>query len=153
MSDKKKKDKNEILLAEIGLTHARSYHQWFADQRPKNFQFFLLIFAAVIAAVYQMEDSLLRSSITAFASVIGVMFYLLDKRHLGQIKDARHYLYQLEKVLEVELHSQDQLEDPRYAKYKTVRKWERMFYSHTRIYRTFYLLSAAFFLAITLGFV
>lgn len=92
---------------EAALTHVRELHQFFAELRSQNFNFFLLLLGALAAAFIGNKETAIKFGAGAGAAFICVVFFGLDARNIEMIADARRELEILEPAFSVNIHRVD----------------------------------------------
>lgn len=92
---------------EIALTHVREIHQFFAELRSSNFNFFLILVGAAAGAFVTSQNETIRFAAATAAAVICIVFFGLDSRAVEMIGDARRELEKLEVYFDVNLHRPD----------------------------------------------
>ena len=128
---------DDVNASAASLGHARTMLIHFAEQRIKNFNFFLIV-SGVLIASYAKNYSEGGNYLIAIAGiVISLLFLLLDFRTLQLIKDARNDLEVFEKRFGLTIHAVDQLPDKSRKKGGSGRS---RFRSHTFVYRTVFIL-------------
>ena len=133
--------------AGIILNHVRPFLLQEADQRGKNFNYFLFVCAALVTAL-KGSDTLLAYYLILLAGILlSCIFFLIDRRNFRLILDARAELYPAEKALGIRLHARDAIADPSAGILQSAR---RRLVSLTTAYSLVYGLSV---LACVFGFV
>lgn len=111
------------------LAHVREMHQMFAELRTRNFNFFIVIVAAVITAAATLSErsNALLPFVAALAVALTcVIFFGIERRTVEMLGDARKELERLEEPMGVNLNRRD--------------KWEgatgprRRYVTHTNLY-------------------
>lgn len=97
--------------AEAALTHVRELHQFFAELRSANFNFYLILLGALAAGFLTSADEHVRFGVSAGAAFISVVFLGLDSRNIEMIGDARLELERLESTFDVKIHRPDSWAD------------------------------------------
>ena len=93
------------------LEHARAFLLQEADQRSRNFNFFLAGLAVVFVGVTNTDEFWIRRSLFVAGAILAAAFWIIDKRNFMLLKDARRQLYRLEPCFGLDLHERDELTD------------------------------------------
>jgi hypothetical protein len=139
---------NNDMRLDAALKHVRELHQFFAELRSKNFDFFLILLGAAAGAIVTQNASSIRLYAAVAAAIICVVFFGLDARTIEMIADARRELEKLEPQFNVNVHRVDSWADR--AKRPFVRrllecftprlKGRLSFISHKVMYRAVFVL-------------
>lgn len=92
------------------LAHVREMHQMFAELRTRNFNFFIVIVAAVITAAATLSErsNALLPFVAALAVALTcVVFFGIERRTVEMLGDARKELERLEEPMGVNLNRRD----------------------------------------------
>jgi hypothetical protein len=108
-----------------------------AEQRVKNFNFFIIISSILIASYAGKLNPKNTCLIAASGIIVSILFAILDVRTLQIIRDARDNLEYFEPKFGLNIHIVDQIPDK--PREKTGSKRSRII-SHTFAYRAAFVL-------------
>ena len=90
--------------ANIALTHARDYGIFHAGLRVKHFNFFVIVFIALLAGVINKPD---QADLIAYVGmVVAVASFFLDTRYMALIKNAHDEFKKIEPMFGSDLHTE-----------------------------------------------
>jgi hypothetical protein len=120
------------------LEHARAFLLQEADQRGRNFNYFIVISGAIVAALIKTAGVWIHTALMIAWIIVTWVFWVIDKRNFRLILDARAELYRLEPLFGIELHHRDWLPDPE----RTIDPSQRPWWQHLTIaYQAVFLLA------------
>lgn len=122
-------------LAGHALDHARAMLIFSAELRVKNFNFFVVLMVALVAAYSRVQRPWLLVLIATACGIISILFFLLDVRTCELIQDARGDLLRLEPSFGITMHNIDAWKDPERG-YPTAAR--RRMITHTVLYRAIF---------------
>lgn len=99
--------KRELDRKAAALTHVRTLHIWWADLRARNFNYFILLTGALIAAMAQEPAPGLLRGVVLAGVLISAVFFLLDLRVWELIGDSRAEMLRLEDYFELHLFQRE----------------------------------------------
>ena len=94
------------------LNHSRELLIRAAQLRVKNFNLFLVIAGALIAAAYHFKAPIAHITLSFAGLIVSLLFLVLDIRQFRLIKDARCNVEKFEKESNITIHQVDQMRHP-----------------------------------------
>jgi hypothetical protein len=129
----------DVTNAEIAaLEHARAMLIHAADQRHRNFRYFVFLLGIVIAGYVNSSHRWQAIVISIVAAVAAALFWALDRRAIELIKDARGDLITIEPKFGISIHTVDRLSD---AVRSITPSGRNRIFTGTTVYAAFFVLT------------